>query len=391
VNLVRLMQVPDLVDKPALKFPIFVPGLPKQLEKSPDLFRAVRKGDILLHHPFQSFDPVIDFLEQSVDDPSVVAIKQTVYRTGTDSVLMKYLIDAAQRGKEVTVVVELLARFDEEANLNWAARLEEVGAHVVYGVVGYKTHAKMSLVVRREEGRLRRYAHLSTGNYHPRTAKLYTDFGLFTANEKICEDVNEVFKQLTGLGRARRLHHVWISPFALHERMLAAIKREAHRARRGKPAHIIAKMNALIEPGIIEALYRASQAGVKIDLIVRGVCALRPGIPGLSERIRVRSVIGRFLEHSRIFYFLNDGEEDVYLSSADWMGRNFFGRIELCFPILDRKVKHRVVQEGLRPYLADNSQAWEMDAQGDYKRRRSRGRIPRSAQEQLLATLAASP
>jgi polyphosphate kinase len=391
VNLVRLMQVPDLVDKPALKFPAFVPGLPKQLEKNPDLFRVIRKGDVLLHHPFQSFSPVIEFLEQSVDDPSVVAIKQTVYRTGTDSVLMKYLIDAAQRGKEVTVVVELLARFDEEANLNWAAKLEEVGAHVVYGVVGYKTHAKMSLVVRREEGRLRRYAHLSTGNYHPRTAKLYTDFGLFTANEKICEDVNEVFKQLTSLGRARRLHHLWISPFALHERMLVAIKREAHRARRGRPAHIIAKMNALIEPKIIEALYRASQAGVKIDLIVRGVCALRPGILGLSENIRVRSVIGRFLEHSRVFYFLNDGEEDVYLSSADWMGRNFFGRIELCFPLLDRKVKQRVIQEGLKPYLADNSQAWEMDAEGEYNPKRSRGRIPRSAQEQLLAMLAASP
>jgi polyphosphate kinase len=388
VNLVRLMQVSDLVDKPGLKFPAFVPGLPRQLEKSPDLFRAIRRGDILLHHPFQSFGPVIDFLEQSVDDPSVVAIKQTVYRTGTDSVLMKYLIDAAQRGKEVTVVVELLARFDEEANLNWAARLEEVGAHVVYGVVGFKTHAKMLLVVRREEGRLRRYAHLSTGNYHPRTAKLYTDFGLFTANEKICEDVNEVFKQLTGLGRARRLHHVWISPFSLHERMLAAIKREAHRARRGRPTHIIAKMNALIEPRIIEALYRASQAGVKIDLIVRGVCALRPGIPGLSENIRVRSVIGRFLEHSRIFYFLNDGDEDVYLSSADWMGRNFFGRIELCFPLLDRKIRQRVIQEGLKPYLADNSQAWEMDADGNYLRRRSRGRIPRSAQDLLLASLA---
>jgi polyphosphate kinase len=388
VNLVRLMQIPDLVDKPALKFAVFTPGLPRALEKSPDLFRVIRKGDVLLHHPFQSFAPVIDFLEQAVEDPSVVAIKQTVYRTGTDSVLMKYLIDAAQRGKEVTVVVELLARFDEEANLNWAAKLEEVGAHVVYGVVGYKTHAKMSLVVRREEGRLRRYVHVSTGNYHPRTARLYTDFGLFTANEKICEDVNEVFKQLTGLGRARRLHHVWISPFTLHERMLAAIKREAHLARRGRPAHVIAKMNALIEPRIIEALYRASQSGVKIDLIVRGVCALRPGIPGLSEGIRVRSVIGRFLEHSRIFYFLNDGEENVYLSSADWMGRNFFGRIELCIPVLDRKVKQRVIQEGLKPYLADNSQAWEMDADGNYRLRRSRGGLPRSAQEQLLAMLA---
>jgi polyphosphate kinase len=388
VNLVRLMQVPDLVDKPELKFAPFVPGIPKALEKSHDIFRVIRKGDVLLHHPFQSFTPVIGFLEQAVDDPSVVAIKQTVYRTGTDSVLMKYLIDAAQRGKEVTVVVELLARFDEEANLNWAAKLEEVGAHVVYGVVGYKTHAKMLLVVRREEGRLRRYAHLSTGNYHPRTAKLYTDFGLFTANEKVCEDVNEVFKQLTGLGRARQLHHLWVSPFSLHERMLAAIKREAHHARRGKPAHLIAKMNSLIEPRIIEALYRASQAGVKIDLIVRGVCALRPGIPGLSEKIRVRSVIGRFLEHSRIFYFLNNGEENVYLSSADWMGRNFFGRIELCIPILDRKVRQRLIQEGLKPYLSDNSQSWEMDADGNYGRRPSRGRLPRSAQEQLLAILA---
>jgi polyphosphate kinase len=389
MNLVRLMQIPDLVDKPALKFSAFTPGLPKSLEKTPDLFRAIRRKDILLHHPFQSFGPVVDFLEQAVDDPTVVAIKQTVYRTGTDSELMEILIEAAREGKEVTVVVELMARFDEEANLNWAARLEEVGAHVVYGVVGYKTHAKMLLVVRREDGKLRRYAHLSTGNYHPRTAKLYTDFGLFTADAKICEDVNEVFKQLTGLGRARRPHRLWIAPFSLHERVLAAVKREANHARAGKPAHIIAKMNALLEPRVIEALYRASQVGVKIDLIVRGVCALRPLIPGLSENIRVRSIVGRFLEHSRIYYFLNAGEENVYLSSADWMGRNFFGRIELCIPILDQKVKQRIIQEGLKPYLTDNSQAWEMDADGNYQRRKSRGRIPRSAQEQLLAMLAA--
>lgn len=389
VNLVRLMQIPDMVDAPKLKFSPFVPGLPKQLEKTTDLFSAVRKADVLLHHPFQSFGPVIDFLEQAVEDPSVVAIKQTVYRTGTDSVLMKYLIDAARRGKEVTVVVELLARFDEEANLNWAAKLEEVGAHVVYGVVGYKTHAKMSLVVRREEGRLRRYVHLSTGNYHPRTAKLYTDFGLLTANEKICQDVNEVFKQLTGLGRARRLHHLWLSPFSLHDRIVDAIKREANHARLGERAHIIAKMNALIEPKVIETLYRASQAGVKIDLVVRGVCALRPGIPGLSENIHVRSIIGRFLEHSRIFYFLNRGEEDLYLSSADWMGRNFFGRIELCFPVLDKRIRERVIQEGLKPYLTDNSHVWEMDSEGGYKRKKSRGRIPRSAQDYLLGVLAA--
>ncbi len=387
VNLVRLIQIPDLVDNPRLKFPPFSPGVPKALEKDTDLFRVIRNGDVLLHHPFQSFNPVIDFLEQAVEDPNVVAIKQTVYRTGTDSVLMQYLIDAAQRGKEVTVVVELLARFDEEANMNWAAKLEEVGAHVVYGVVGYKTHAKMSLVVRREDGELRRYVHLSTGNYHPRTAKLYTDFGLFTADEGICQDVNEVFKQLTGLGRARRLNHLWIAPFTLHDRVLAGIKNEAAHARAGKPAQIIAKMNALLEPKVIEALYRASQSGVKIDLIVRGVCALRPGIPGLSDNIRVRSVIGRFLEHSRIFYFLNDGAEDVYLASADWMERNFFRRIELCVPVLDRKVKQRVIKEGLRPYLADNSAAWEMDADGNYHLRRARGRLPRSAQEQLLAML----
>ncbi len=390
VNLVRLMQIPDQVDLPALKFKPFLAGVPASVEKRADLFRSIRAGDILLHQPFQSFNPVIRFLDQAADDPDVVVIKQTVYRTGPESELMKSLIQAAQRGKEVTVVVELLARFDEEANLNWAARLEEVGAHVVYGVVGYKTHAKMSLVVRRESGKLRRYAHLSTGNYHPRTAALYTDFGLFTADEKICEDVNEVFKQLTGLGRARQLHHLWVSPFSLHDRIMAAIKREIRNARGGKPAHIIAKMNSLLEPEVISTLYAASSAGVRIDLIVRGVCALRPGIAGLSENIRVRSVIGRFLEHSRIFYFANGGEDSVYLSSADWMERNFFRRIELCFPVLDKKLARRVIKEGLRIYLADNSQAWEMDSDGRYHRKSSRGKVARSAQEQLLELLCAA-
>ena len=390
VNLARLMMIPDLVDLPALKFKPFVPGLPRALEKSTDLFATIRKGDVLLHHPYQSFNPVIDLLEQAAQDPDVVAIKQTVYRTGTDSVLMKYLIDAAQRGKEVTVVVELMARFDEEANLNWATKLEEVGAHVVYGVVGYKTHGKLLMVVRREGGKLRRYAHLATGNYHPRTARLYTDFGLMTANERICDDVSEVFKQLTGLGRARKLNHILLAPFTLHEQMIASIRREARHARLGRPAHIIAKMNSLLEPRIIEALYAASQAGVKIDLIVRGVCALRPGIAGLSENIRVRSVIGRFLEHSRIFYFFNDGVEDVWISSADWMERNFFRRIEACVPILDPKLKIRVIKEGLKSYLADNSQSWTMNADGDYHRRQSRGSVPNAAQEQLLALLSAS-
>jgi polyphosphate kinase len=390
VNLVRLMQVPDLVERPELKFASFYPGVPKAVEKRADFFKSIRKNDILLHHPYQSFNPVIQFLEQAADDPDVVAIKQTVYRTGTDSVLMQYLIEAARRGKEVTVVVELLARFDEETNLNWAAKLEEVGAHVVYGVVGYKTHAKMLLLVRREEGKLRRYAHLSTGNYHSRTAKLYTDFGLFTANEQICTDVNEVFKQLTGLGKGSELNHLWISPFSLHANILRAIQYEIKLAKAGKPVQIIAKMNSLVEPQVVEALYAASQAGVKIDLIVRGMCTLRPGVPGMSENIRVRSIIGRLLEHHRIFYFRNDGQDDVFLSSADWMERNFFRRIETCIPILDKRLKARVIKEGLRTYLADNVQSWEMNADGEYNRKTSRGGIRRSAQAQLIELLANS-
>jgi polyphosphate kinase len=391
VNLYRMREVPDQVERPQLKYPPFTPGLPPALE-SADLFEVLKKQDVLLHHPFQSFLPVIDFIRTTANDPEVIAIKQTVYRTGTDSELMEILIDAARKGKEVTVVVELMARFDEEANLNWAARLEEVGAHVVYGVVGHKTHAKMSLIVRREEREqtkiLKRYVHLATGNYHPRTARLYTDFGLMTANEDLCSDVNEIFKQLTGLGRVSKMKHVWQSPFTLHKRIVAAIRNEAKLASEGKPAHIIAKMNALLEPQIIEELYLASGAGVKIDLIVRGVCALKPGIEGLSENIRVRSVIGRFLEHSRVFYFSNDGAEDVYLASADWMDRNFFRRIELCFPVLDPALKRRVIREGLQPYLDDNCQAWVMNADGGYELLKPRRGRRRSAQEELLFTLA---
>jgi polyphosphate kinase len=392
VNLYRLREVPERVDRPDLKFPPFQPGLPAPLEERSDLFELLKKQDVLLHHPYQSFMPVIDFIRTTAADPNVIAIKQTVYRTGTDSELMEILVDAARRGKEVTVVVELMARFDEEANLNWAARLEEVGAHVVYGVVGHKTHAKMALIVRREDTEagkvLRRYVHLATGNYHPRTARLYTDFGLLTSNEELCADVAEVFKQLTGLGRAGKMKHIWQSPFTLHKRVLAAIQNEARLARDGQPARIIAKMNALLDPQVIDELYLASQAGVKVDLIVRGVCALRPGIEGLSENIRVRSVIGRFLEHSRVFYFLNAGAEDVYLASADWMGRNFFRRIELCFPVLDPALKRRVVREGLQPYLDDNGQAWSMDAEGGYARVKPRRGRRRSAQEELLFTLA---
>ena len=389
VNLVRLMQVPDQVDRPDLKFALFQPGLPKELAKQPDIFTAIRAGDILLHHPFQSFNPVVEFIQQAAKDPQVVAIKQTVYRAGQDSVLMKALIAAAQRGKEVTVVVELLARFDEETNINWAAQLEEVGAHVVYGVVGHKAHAKMAMVIRREESGLKRYVHLGTGNYHTRTTKLYTDFGLLTVDEKIAADVNNVFMQLTSLGKAAQPHHLWQSPFTLHKEVLKAIHRETELAKAGKRGMIIAKMNALLEPQVIHALYNASRAGVKINLIVRGVCALTPGVPGLSDNIRVRSIVGRFLEHSRIFYFRNDGEEVVYLSSADWMDRNFFRRIEVAFPVVDKKLKKRVIEEGLKPYLKDNMQAWEMDAVGHYRLRAGRKKAGYSAQEELKKMLAA--
>ncbi len=390
VNLGRLIQIPDAVDRPDLKFPAFVPGLPAELVKTDDMFAAIRKRDILLHHPFQSFAPVVEFIQQAASDPNVVAIKQTIYRAGRASDLIEALITAAARGKEVTVVVELLARFDEEANIKWAARLEEVGAHVVYGVFGYKTHAKMAMVVRRDDGVLKRYVHLGTGNYHARTATLYTDFGLLTCNDEICADVNEVFMQLTGLGKASKLHHLWQAPFHLHSRVIKAIELEVTHAKEGKAAKIIAKLNQLTEPKVISALYAASQAGVKIDLIVRGVCTLRPGVEGLSENIRVRSTLGRFLEHTRIYYFHNDKQADVYFSSADWMERNFFRRIEIAVPILDEKVKRRVIKEGLEPYLKDNSRTWEMNSDGQYLRRsKHRGKVYR-AQETLIDEIGGS-
>ncbi|HEU4517840.1 MAG TPA: polyphosphate kinase 1 [Steroidobacteraceae bacterium] len=392
VNLYRLREVLTEIDRPDLKYPAFSPAVPAALETGgDDLFETIARQDVLLHHPYQSFAPVLDFIRSSAVDPRVVAIKQTVYRTGATSELMQILIDAARAGKEVTVVVELLARFDEEANLNWAAQLEAVGAHVVYGVVGHKTHAKMALIVRREPGPegtvLKRYAHLGTGNYHASTARQYTDFGLLTANEDICSDVNEVFKQLTGLGRAGRLKHVWQSPFTLHKRVCEAIRNEVRIAGEGRPARIVAKMNSLLEPGIIDELYAASKAGVKVDLIVRGICALKPGVEGLSENIRVRSIVGRFLEHSRIFWFCNDGADDVWLSSADWMDRNFFRRIELSFPVLDERLKRRVIKEGLKPYLDDNTQSWIMDGEGGYRRQQPKSGKRYSAQEELLALL----
>ncbi|NLF53348.1 MAG: polyphosphate kinase 1 [Thauera phenolivorans] len=388
VNLVRLMQVLDWVDHADLQYRPYTPGLPRALEHRREIFGAIRAQDILLHHPFQSFAPVIELLRAAAEDPQVLAIKMTVYRTGTDSVLMEHLLRAAQKGKEVTVVLELMARFDEEANITWANRLEEVGVHVVYGVFGYKTHAKLLMVVRREDEGLRRYVHMGTGNYHPRTTRFYTDFGLLTCNVEIGEDVASVFKQLTGLGRASELRHLWQAPFSLQPNVVAAIRREAEIAAQGRKGRVIAKMNALLEPETIEALYEASQAGVEVDLIVRGPCALRPGVPGLSENIRVRSVIGRFLEHHRIFYFHADGEDHTYLSSADWMDRNFFRRIEIAFPVLDPRLKRRVMKEGLRAYLGDNCQAWEMQSDGSYKRKSPRG-TRRAAQLILLNELAA--
>jgi len=390
VNLTRLMQLCNVGDRSDLLFPEYRAPIAAPFEpindKPEDVFSAIAAKDILLHHPYQSFQPVIDFLTVAARDPSVMAIKQTIYRTGEDSELMQILLAAARAGKEVTVVVELMARFDEQTNINWAAKLEEVGAHVVYGVVGHKTHAKMALVLRREKGRLKRYAHLGTGNYHPRTATLYTDFGLLTADAALCEDADKLFTQLTGLGARRNMKTLLQAPFTLHDSMVALIRAEADAARAGKKARILAKMNSLLEQTVIEELYMASQAGVKIDLIVRGVCALRAGVKGLSENIRVRSIIGRFLEHSRVFYFYAEGEEKVYLSSADWMDRNFFRRVELAFPVIDKQAKKRVVTEAFTYALRDTQLAWQQGSNGDYTRVRRRG-VPRNLHNDLMKLL----
>jgi polyphosphate kinase len=372
VNMVRLLELINNVQQPSLFFPTFLPGLPTTIANG-DMFDLLKKQDVLLHHPFQSFQPVVEFIRTAAHDPNVVAIKQTIYRTGMNSDLMEALISAAQRGKEVTVIVELMARFDEEANINWAERLERVGAQVVYGVVGLKTHAKLALVLRRESGALHYYAHLGTGNYHPTTTKFYTDFGLLTAHKALTAEVNEVFIHLTSLTRPKKLQYLWLAPFALQKEIIKAIRNEAAIARQGRPARIIAKMNALVDESVIRALYAASADGVKIDLIVRGACALRPGVPGLSENIRVRSIVGRFLEHSRIYYFRNDLAHDVYLASADWMNRNLFRRVEVAFPVLDKTLKQQVIAQGLNPYLKDNVNSWELAPDGRYHRRKPRG------------------
>jgi polyphosphate kinase len=388
VNLNRLMAIYDMVDRPDLKYPAFTAGVPRRLQGVNDIFAVMRHKDVLLHHPYQSFAPVTDFVRQAAADPGVLAIKQTLYRTGADSQIVDALVEAAQGGKDVTVIIELRARFDEAANIELATRLQEAGAHVMYGVVGYKTHAKLIMAVRREDGHLRRYCHVGTGNYHLKTARAYTDYGLFTCDADIGEDLHELFLQLTSLTQVPRLRKLLQSPFALHQALIEKVARETEHARRGRKARIIAKMNALIEPQIIQALYEASAAGVSIDLVVRGICALRPGIPIVSDNIRVRSIVGRFLEHSRVYYFHNDGDEELYCASADWMERNFFRRVEVAFPIERRKHRERILRD-LAIYLADNTQAWELRADGSYARVQRNGAEPLSAQQRLLQEHAA--
>ena len=367
VNLNRLSALYDLAPRADLKFPPSMPQAHPRLTGSPPLFATIREQDVLLHHPFQSFAPVLDFLRQAATDPKVLAIKQTLYRTGVDSPIVDALVAAAHAGKDVTVIVELRARFDEEANIELSNRLQEAGAHVMYGVVGYKTHAKLILIVRREATGIRRYCHLGTGNYHPGTARAYTDYGLLTCQPEIGADVHEIFLQLTSLTRTPQLRRLLQAPFTLHDGLLARIEREAQLARSGRQGRLIARMNALVDPQIIEALYAASGAGVQIDLVVRGICCLRPGIAGVSENIRVRSIVGRFLEHARVFCFGNDGEPEVFCSSADWMERNFFRRVEVAFPILDPALRASLIED-LQLYLEDDRQAWQLGSDGVYAR-----------------------
>ncbi len=386
VNLVRLITD---IDRPRLRYRPLSPSVPERLLRAEDYFEVIAQGDVLLNHPFESFTPVVEFLRQAARDPNVLAIKQTLYRTGNNSEIVNLLAEAARSGKEVTAVIELRARFDEESNIEVASRLQEAGAIVVYGIVGYKTHAKMLLVVRREGSRkLKRYVHLGTGNYHAVTARIYTDFSLLTADEDLCEDVHRVFQELTGMGRAAKLKKLLHAPFTLHSGLLECIEQEIRNAREGKPAQILARMNSLTEKQLIQALYRASQAGVKIDLVVRGTCCLRPGMPGISEHIRVRSVIGRFLEHSRVFWFENGGSNLLYCSSADWMDRNMFFRIETGFPVTDPELARRVKNDALLTYLADNRQSWQLRADGSYHHNVCEPGREKMAQQVLLEKLA---
>lgn len=386
VNLNRMSTVCDISDRPELLYLPFAQGLPDELLTDEDIFTVLTKKNILLHHPYQSFAPVIDFIARAATDPDVLAIKQTLYRTGADSPIVDHLVAAARSGKEVTVVIELMARFDEAANIALANRLQEAGAHVVYGLVGFKTHAKMLLVVRREEGELVRYVHLGTGNYHHATTSFYTDYGYLSSSKRLGEDVHKLFLQLTSLTEAVGMTRMLASPFSLFDALLDKIRRETTNAKAGKDARIIVKINSLNEPRLIEALYAASQAGVRIDLVVRGICSLRPGVAGLSENIHVRSIVGRFLEHSRVYYFFNDGDEEFYCSSADWMERNMFRRNESCFEIRQKAMKDKLSRH-LELYLADNCQAWVLKGDGSYERL-SPGKEERiSAQETFLEHL----
>lgn len=387
VNLNRLATVCDLDDRPELLYAPFTQGLPEELCSSENIFSILDKKNVLLHHPYQSFAPVIDFIGTAAADPDVLAIKQTLYRTGPASPVVDHLVTAARSGKEVTVVIELMARFDEAANISLANRLHEAGAHVVYGLVGFKAHAKMTLVVRRKEDKLVRYVHLGTGNYHHATTSVYTDYGYLSSSSRLGEDVHKLFLQLTSLTEASNMSRMLASPFSLFDALLAKIQRETANAKDGKPARVIAKVNSLNEPQLIDALYEASQAGVQVDLILRGICSLRPGVKGLSENIHVRSVVGRFLEHSRVYYFLNDGKEEFYCSSADLMYRNMFRRNESCFEIRQKRMKDQIRRD-LELFLADNCQAWELKGDGSYKRL-SPGKGDRvCAQESFLENLA---
>nr|WP_315242778.1 polyphosphate kinase 1 [uncultured Albidiferax sp.] len=379
VNLARLTQLIDLVDRPALLFPSFQASWPTQLTQGQSFFERLKQGDVLAHQPFESFDAVLAFLREAVHDPAVLAIKQTIYRTGPDSELMALLREAVRRGKEVTVVVELKARFDEEANINWAEMLESIGAQVVYGVVGLKTHAKMLLVTRREGKQLRRYGHLSTGNYNPRTARLYTDISYFTADAALTGDMDQVFLHIAGQSKLPRLRSLLLAPFHLHRKMIAKIAAVGKAAAQGTPGRIVAKMNALTDEALIEALVHAGQQGVRIDLVVRGACMLPAQVPGWTDNIRVRSVVGRFLEHSRIFYFGSGDQEELYLSSADWMNRNMLRRIELAWPVTDPVLRQRVIDECLVPYLLDGRDAWDLGADGRYTRTQTHGHSAQTA------------
>ena len=389
VNLYRLMTFPELIDRPDLRYPPYRPKTPKVFKNLPTkacLFDLLDQQDILLHHPFNSFKWTIRFLREAAADHKVVAIKQTIYRTGLDSELTNILESAARSGKEVTVIIELSARFDEEANIQLAQRLELAGAQVLYGVVGHKTHAKMMLVVRRSENGLRRYAHLGTGNYHPVTTRLYTDYALLTSNQDLCEDVHKIFLQIASLGRAPKLSLMYQSPLTLGQGVITKIQAVAERARKGEKAIINAKMNALTEYEIVDALYAASQAGATIDLLVRGECRLRPGVKGLSDNIRVHSIVGRFLEHTRVFYFRTGEDEEMYLSSADWMTRNIHHRVETMFPVLNEEMHKRIIRETFEIYFKDNSQSWQLEPDGSYtKIAIGRGHKRFAAQEVLMA------